>query len=599
MNGEAMAHFLDAHNLFACNTAFQHPAIHKTTYQQKRKDNTTGLDVVIYNMIDFIICRQSQQSLLLDARSYAGTVLNSDHRLVVSRIRLSRVFGMWGRKPQNFTKPKHYSVDLLSDVNESSKYKQHLTSCMNELSDEFEAAETAQTQLKYVVKAIEEAAASSIGITPPSRSQSQTFCPEINRMSHEQKMLRLRIDNTQDAEISNALKQQRNRLQHAIRRKALENATTKLDQKIEEIERLHDGAKMFKSVRLPYRTQYRQPTIHDDQGRAIQDQETYGKHVSDFFSDQFQGDVKQGITAFTGEPRPLQYPITASEVEHAMNRLNNNRASGSDELPGELLKHGSNVIAKPIADIFNRAITDQEVLSQIGHGIIILLPKPGKPIGAMTSLRPIVLLNTLRKALSLIVLSRISDKVDEFLYPGQSGFRRGRSTADVLFGYRWLAAKTQRFQKSFRVLGIDMSRAFDTIRRDKLLTVLETLQPRLKRGMGSTFATTIGTPQGDSLSPVLFVIYLEAALRDLRHNLPQRPREDINMPHYIAYADDVDFISNSNMFLNEVQRLAPGCLLQWHLGINESKTEHTNIHRRKTRDVEQRRKTRKLGSLLG
>ena len=388
-----MAHFLDAHNLFACNTAFQHPVRHKTTYQQKRKDNTTGLDVVIYNMIDFIICRQSQQSLLLDARSYVGTILNSDHRLVVSRIRLSCVFGMWGRKPHNFTKPKHYSVDLLSDANESSKYKQHLTSCMNELSDEIEAAETAQTQLKYVVKAIEEAAASSIGITPPSRSQSQTFCPEINRMSHEQKMLRLRIDNTQDAEISNALKQKRNRLQHAIRRKALENAKTKLDQTIEEIERLHDGANMFKSVRLLYRTQYRQPTIHDDQGRAIQDQETYGKHVSDFFSEQFQGDVKQGIAAFTGEPRPLQYPITASEVEHAMNRLNNNRASGSDELPGELLKHGSNVIDKPIADIFNRAITDQEVLSQIGHGILILLPKPGKPVGAMSSLRPIVLLN--------------------------------------------------------------------------------------------------------------------------------------------------------------------------------------------------------------
>ena len=246
------------------------------------------------------------------------------------------------------------------------------------------------------------------------------------------------------------------------------------------------------------------------------------------------------------------------------------------------------------------------------------------------------------------MLSRIADKVDEFLYPGQSGFRRGRSTADVLFGYRWLAAKTQRFQKSVRVLGIDMSRAFDTIRRDKLYTVLETfvndselrlirmllaettLQPRLKRGKGSTFAPTIGTPQGDSLSPVLFVIYLEAALRDLRHNLRQRPREDINMPHYIAYADDVDFISNSNVFLNEVQRLAHGCLLQWHLVINEYrykiqdtnqfignlvgwiviyiihkqyrhtiKSEHTNIHRGNTHDVEQWRKTRKLGSLLG
>ncbi len=92
----------------------------------------------------------------------------------------------------------------------------------------------------------------------------------------------------------------------------------------------------------------------------------------------------------------------------------------------------------------------------------------------MTSLRHIVLLNALRKTLSLIVPSRIADKVDAFLYPGQSGFRRGRSTADVLFGYSWLAAKTQLVQKSFRVMGIDMSHAFNTIRRDKLLTVLET-----------------------------------------------------------------------------------------------------------------------------
>ena len=81
--------------------------------------------------------------------------------------------------------------------------------------------------------------------------------------------------------------------------------------------------------------------------------------MSDFFTEQFQGDVKQDISAFTGEHRPLNDPITESEVQHAINRLNNNRASGSNELPGELLKYGSNVIAKPIANIFNRAITDQ------------------------------------------------------------------------------------------------------------------------------------------------------------------------------------------------------------------------------------------------
>ena len=86
------------------------------------------------------------------------------------------------------------------------------------------------------------------------------------------------------------------------------------------------------------------------------------------------------------------------------------------------------------------------------------------------------------------------------------------------------------------VLGIDISRAFDTIRRDKQITVLgsflgeselriirmrlteTTLEPRLKWGKCPIFTSTIGTPQVDSLSPVLLVIYLEAALRYLRDN---------------------------------------------------------------------------------
>ena len=119
--------------------------------------------------------------------------------------------------------------------------------------------------------------------------------------------------------------------------------------------------------------------------------------------------------------------------------------------------------------------------------------------------------------------------MDNFLSPSQSGFRRGRSTADVVFGYRWLCAKAQRQRITIEFLCIDLSRAFDTIRRDKLLEVLQSfldepelrmirfllaatsLEPRLSTGDCHTFASTVGTPQGDSLSPVLFTVYLEAA----------------------------------------------------------------------------------------
>ena len=114
--------------------------------------------------------------------------------------------------------------------------------------------------------------------------------------------------------------------------------------------------------------------------------------------------------------------------------------------------------------------------------MLILLQKPGKPVGSLTSVRPIVLLSALRKTLSLVVLSRIATKVDNFLSPSQSGFRRGRSTADVVFGYRWLCAKAQRQRVTIEFLCIDLSRAFDTIRCDKLLEVLQSFldEPELR-----------------------------------------------------------------------------------------------------------------------
>ena len=221
------------------------------------------------------------------------------------------------------------------------------------------------------------------------------------------------------------------------------------------------------------------------------------------------------------------------------------------------------------------------------------------PIGALSSLRPIVLLTTLRKVLSLVVLARISSNVNSYLSAGQSDFRHGRSTADIVFGYHWMAAKSQKYQEAMEIR-IDMNRAFDTIRHDSLMHILETflddselrmirllladttLEPRLAKRSCATFSTTIGTPQGDSLSPVLFIVYLEAAVRDLRLMLPPHPQTDIDLPLDIAYADDVHFVSHSHAFLNLVESIAPTCL-----------------RRGADRVAEVWRVTKKLGSLLG
>ena len=191
-----------------------------------------------------------------------------------------------------------------------------------------------------------------------------------------------------------------------------------------------------------------------------------------------------------------------------------------------------------------------------------------------------------------------------------------------MWAHRWIAARAQRYKERFHILGIDLSRAFDTVNRDKLLSVLEPLLDddeirlirlllrdtmlslRLGNRLLSPFESNTGTPQGDSLSPVLFVVYLEAALRDLASQL--------DVPHdlladMIVYADDADFVCQSAEIASPIETKAPAVLANWSLQMNTSKTDHTIVHRSPTAQSnritrakdEDWRITRKLGSLLG
>ena len=240
------------------------------------------------------------------------------------------------------------------------------------------------------------------------------------------------------------------------------------------------------------------------------------------------------------------------------------------------------------------------------------LPKPGKPKGPRKNLRPVTLLNTVRKTLSLITLDRVRDKVENYLSANQSGFRPFRSTSDVVWTHRWLAAKTALSDLEIKVTGIDMSAAFDTIQREKLIKILETFldedEIRLVQFLlsntnisikvnGATqelpFLSNIGTPQGDSLSPVLFILYLEAALKEIR-DLPDK-KED-HLPSEIAYADDVDFVS---LIKHKDIKAVQETLKKYNLLVNEEKTEYTEIKREQKKEEEQWRKVKKVGSLLG
>ncbi|XP_071943833.1 uncharacterized protein [Antedon mediterranea] len=312
---------------------------------------------------------------------------------------------------------------------------------------------------------------------------------------------------------------------HDIQKRVIETRNKELDQKSLDIDKAIGGAQMFKAVKDLNRKPFENPKVFDANKKFIASPNGIAKVIGNHFENKFYDGSKRNIDSFEGNPRPLNKEISEEEVTKSLKRLNNSRATGT----------------------------------------LIALPKPGKEKGPTKNLRPVILLNTIRKCLSLITLDRITSKVDAFLPQSQSGFRKGRSTSDIVFTHRWLIAKAQK----------EKTNIYITVKVAKEQPI---------------FQTNIGTPQGDSLSPVLFTVYLESALRGIRTII------QTEIPQEISYADDVDFLSlNSKHNVNKLERH----LSTFNLNVNKEKTEHTIVRREKEDIQEQWRNTKKVGSLLG
>ena len=219
-------------------------------------------------------------------------------------------------------------------------------------------------------------------------------------------------------------------------------------------------------------------------------------------------------------------------------------------------------------------------MAELKQGILIPLNKPGKASVASET-RPVILLITLRKILALLVLDQIATRVLQYLSAGQHAYQSKRSATEVVWSLQWIAATVERYEERARILGIDLSKAFDCLNRAMLIDILgqynlasedhiriitfllsEThLSIRVEGARGPWFQTTIGTPQGDALSPILFLIYLE-------HITRVSPPETHSLAH-IVYADD------DNILIRESYQEVRARLL---LGIHEPAADLSLIH---------------------
>ena len=115
--------------------------------------------------------------------------------------------------------------------------------------------------------------------------------------------------------------------------------------------------------------------------------------------------------------------------------MNNNKATREDGIPAELLKYDQDTLMKDIARVLNSIFEEHNDVINVGRSILQPILKPGKPEGPRKNLRPINLLNVIRKVLSLITLNRIKEKVNEHVKHTQAAYRPNRSTTDIIWAH--------------------------------------------------------------------------------------------------------------------------------------------------------------------
>ena len=138
------------------------------------------------------------------------------------------------------------------------------------------------------------------------------------------------------------------------------------------------------------------------------------------------------INKFVTGTKRLNRKITGKEVKAAVWKMTNNKAPSKDKMNVELLKHAPKEIYKEIANTGIRLRT----------GILQSLQKAKKTQGPVKNLSPITFLEVIRKILSKIFMDRTEDKINKHLSQSQSAYRKSKSTTDVLWVHRKMAAKT-------------------------------------------------------------------------------------------------------------------------------------------------------------
>ena len=396
----------------------------------------------------------------------------------------------------------------------------------------------------------------------------------------------------------NELKSLNAEIQRQCRRAKMAEVTEH-SRRVEELEGKNRIREMYQIVRkLGWKKSVSSSKfLVDNDGNKLTEEEDKKRRWKDYMNELYKNMGKNVRMS----DKKVSESLPSEEIQRAIRSAKNNKATGEDNIPIELIKNADDGTVEDFVEIVKSIYNGDEIPKQWLTTLFVPIPKK-KNTPRCDEHRTIALIPHGMKVLTKVITNRISGALIDQLDDNQFGFRANRGTLEGVACLKTILGNRINMGEETYLCFIDFKKAFDRVDHAKLIEILrersvperevQLLSEMYTRQEGFMKADDRkeypieigrGVRQGCAISPILYNTYADHMMKKAK--IGGGIIVDHRIVNRIAYADDTVLVADSMSALNEMISRVIITGKEYGIEINNDKTKVMKVKKKGHDDI--------------